>query len=104
MNQILTQKLSKEGLSQNGCSAKYLVEDSHFYNLIQFEIDSFFLFCSQDIETVEEIALYVQHDEYVQQVIDEQFLVHCKEGQPHASVSYQKDNPMSKTIDQVSIS
>ena len=104
MTQILTQNLSKEGLSQNGCSTKFPGRRQPFYNLIQFEIDNLFLFCSQDIETVEEIALYVQHDEYVQQVIDEQFLVHCKEGQPHASVSYQKDNPMSKTIDQVSIS
>ena len=50
---------------------------------------------------MEEIALYVQHDEFVQQVIDEQFLVHCKPGQPHGIVSYQINDKVSKSIDQV---
>ena len=50
---------------------------------------------------VEELAVYVQHDEFVQQVVDEQFLVHCKHGQAHGIVSYQINDKVSKNIDQV---
>jgi hypothetical protein len=40
-------------------------------------------------QQVQQVALYVQHDEYVQQVIDEQFLVQCWEGMAQGLVSYQ---------------
>lgn len=40
-------------------------------------------------EEVHQISLYVQHDEHVQQVIDEQFLVQCWKGMAQGLVSYQ---------------
>ena len=36
-----------------------------------------------------QVSLYVQHDEHVQQVIDEQFLVQCWPGMSQGLVSYQ---------------
>ena len=55
---------------------------------------SLFFFFFQNINSVEnedvhEISLYVQHDEFVQQVIDEQFLVQCWNGMAQGLVSYQ---------------
>ena len=44
---------------------------------------------SVENEDVHEISLYVQHDEHVQQVIDEQFLVQCWNGMAQGLVSYQ---------------
>ncbi len=48
--------------------------------------------------------MYVQHDEHVQQVIDEQFLVQCWEGMEQGLVSYQDglsrmvDKTLTKTL------
>ena len=50
-----------------------------------------------------EVAIYVQYDEQVQQVIDEQFLVHCKGNQKQGLVMYDKDaitTTVSKTVTQ----
>jgi hypothetical protein len=44
---------------------------------------------SEEEEEVHQISLYVQHDEHVQQVIDEQFLVQCWKGMAQGLVSYQ---------------
>ena len=55
-------------------------------------------------EEVHEISVYVQHDEHVQQVIDEQFLVQCWNGMAQGLVSYQDgysdfiDKTLSKTM------
>ena len=42
-----------------------------------------------DFQKVHQISIYVQHDEHVQQVIDEQFLVQCWKGMAQGLVSYQ---------------
>lgn len=42
-----------------------------------------------DLQEMHQISLYVQHDEHVQQVIDEQFLVQCWKGMAQGLVSYQ---------------
>jgi len=53
-----------------------------------------------DIQDVHQISLYVQHDEHVQQVIDEQFLVQCWKGMAQGLVSYQDgfSNFVDKTL------
>lgn len=54
----------------------------------------------ESAEEVNQISLYVQHDEHVQQVIDEQFLVQCWKGMDQGLVSYQDGftNFMGKTL------
>lgn len=49
---------------------------------------------------VHQVSLYVQHDEHVQQVIDEQFLVQCWPGMRQGLVSYQDglSNFVDKTL------
>ena len=49
---------------------------------------------------VHQFSLYVQHDEHVQQVIDEQFLVQCWPGMRQGLVSYQDglSNFVDKTL------
>ena len=50
-----------------------------------------------------EVAIYVQYDEQVQQVIDEQFLVQCKSNRKQGLVMYGKDaitTSVSKTVTQ----
>ena len=53
-----------------------------------------------DLQDVHQISLYVQHDEHVQQVIDEQFLVQCWKGMAQGLVSYQDgfSNFVDKTL------
>ena len=53
-----------------------------------------------DLQEVHQISLYVQHDEHVQQVIDEQFLVQCWKGMAQGLVSYQDgfSNFVDKTL------
>ena len=57
-----------------------------------------------------QISLYVQHDEHVQQVIDEQFLVQCWKGMSQGLVSYQDgfsnfvDKTLSRTMTAASAS
>ncbi len=55
---------------------------------------------SLDLQEVHQISLYVQHDEHVQQVIDEQFLVQCWKGMAQGLVSYQDgfSNFVDKTL------
>ncbi len=43
---------------------------------------------ARDAGNIREVDLYVQHDSFVQQVIDEQFLVQCWPGDPEGRVSY----------------
>ena len=53
-----------------------------------------------DFQKVHQISIYVQHDEHVQQVIDEQFLVQCWKGMAQGLVSYQDgfSNFVDKTL------
>ena len=55
---------------------------------------------SVDFQKVHQISIYVQHDEHVQQVIDEQFLVQCWKGMAQGLVSYQDgfSNFVDKTL------
>ena len=55
---------------------------------------------SVDFQKVHQISIYVQHDEHVQQVIDEQFLVQCWKGMSQGLVSYQDgfSNFVDKTL------
>ena len=63
-----------------------------------------------DLQDVHQISLYVQHDEHVQQVIDEQFLVQCWKGMSQGLVSYQDgfsnfvDKTLSRTMTAASAS